>query len=381
MRGRSGKKLITYRTLDDNPSEVFVVRFSPDGKLVAAGCNDGSIRVFNLKTGYIHNLNVGKFSMPTTSLRFRPISSASKTKNVLLAVNADGSAQHWHITSGKCLHTIKDEDNQLFCVDYNPEGTMFATAGKDRSVRVYDEATKSLIQQMSGGTANVTAGHSNRVFSLKFVPDDENLLISGGWDNTVQIWDLRAGHSVRSIFGPHVAGDAVDIVDGVVLTGSWRPENPLQTWDLGTGELIEDIEWHQSALKGEGCALYAAQFSKKKHNLIAAGGSNANMAKVFDRDNGNALVGTIAGLSRGVFALDWHNDDLLAVAGGDCSVRLFKVEEGDSKGEEEEESKGDDGATAAGAAAKKKRGAARGRRVAGSSKREEGVEETKSGKK
>lgn len=34
-------------------------------------------------------------------------------------------------------------------------------------------------------------GHSNRVFSVKFDKDDENLLVSGGWDNTIQIWDLR----------------------------------------------------------------------------------------------------------------------------------------------------------------------------------------------
>lgn len=66
------------------------------------------------------------------------------------------------------------------------------------------------------------------MFSLKFVPDDENLLVSGGWDNTVQVWDIRAGHSVRSIFGPHVAGDSVDVVGDTVLTGSWRPEKCLQ---------------------------------------------------------------------------------------------------------------------------------------------------------
>ena len=55
----------------------------------------------------------------------------------------------------------------------------------------------------------------------------------------------------------------------------------LKTWSLESGDLIEDIEWHQSALKGEGTALYAAQFSKEAgHSLIAAGGSNANVAKV-----------------------------------------------------------------------------------------------------
>jgi WD40 repeat protein len=49
----------------------------------------------------------------------------------------------------------------------------------------------------------VTAGHVSRVFALKFHPMDRNLVISGGWDNTIQVWDLRCDHAIRSIFGPH----------------------------------------------------------------------------------------------------------------------------------------------------------------------------------
>ncbi|OLP92446.1 hypothetical protein AK812_SmicGene25748 [Symbiodinium microadriaticum] len=53
-------------------------------------------------------------------------------------------------------------------------------------------------------------------------------LVSGGWDNTVQYWDLRAGHAVRAIFGPHICGDALDVsADGTqLLTGSCRDEVP-----------------------------------------------------------------------------------------------------------------------------------------------------------
>ena len=177
------------RPPSENPSEVFSTRFSPDGKLLAAGCGDGAIRVFKTSNGALcYSLNVGKpDGMPTTSLRFRPHTSSSKTKNVLLAVNSDGAVQHWHITSGKRLHEIIEKDNQCFAVDYRPDGQLFATAGKDQAVRVYDESTKTLVSTLKGGMAQVTPGHSNRVFSLKFNPDDPNLLVSGGWDNTVQV--------------------------------------------------------------------------------------------------------------------------------------------------------------------------------------------------
>ena len=107
---------------------MFVVKYSADGKYIASGLGDGSIRVrtlpgwmgaaprlhvgvvpvmvlrvrsrssvgsacagvqqvLNTATGHTHVLGVGTGSrMPVTSLRFRPVSAASKTKNVLLAV-------------------------------------------------------------------------------------------------------------------------------------------------------------------------------------------------------------------------------------------------------------------------------------------------------
>jgi WD40 repeat protein len=69
--------------------------------------------------------------------------------------------------------------------------------------------------------------HSNRVFASKFDREDDNMLISGGWDNNIKIWDLREGGPVRNIFGAYVCGDALDIHEGYILSGSWRSEEQL----------------------------------------------------------------------------------------------------------------------------------------------------------
>lgn len=47
------------------------------------------------------------------------------------------------------------------------------------------------------------------------------VLLTGGWDNTIQFWDMRVGYSVKSIFGPHISGDSLDICNNEILTGSW----------------------------------------------------------------------------------------------------------------------------------------------------------------
>ncbi len=217
----------------------------------------------------------------------------------------------------------------MYALDYNVEGTKFVTAGKDTAVRVYDEATKTLILTMKGGlgySVKSTPGHSNRIFAAKMLVEDDNMVVTGGWDNTVQIWDIRIGAAVRSLYGPHICGDALDVVGGTIVTGSWRPDHQLELWDYASGNKISDIPWHVLPNQPS-CMLYAAQFSKDPQaRFVAAGGSGANEAKVFDRHRNSAVVGTVTGLSRGVFTVDFSPDgQKLAIAGGDSSIRILDL--------------------------------------------------------
>ena len=91
-------------------------RWSPDGAYVAVGAGDGALSVFDSKTGRVaFELQQGSAAaLPATSLRFRPSQDASKTKNVLVSCDAGGAIQHWHVTSGKLLHSFQeDNDNQV----------------------------------------------------------------------------------------------------------------------------------------------------------------------------------------------------------------------------------------------------------------------------
>lgn len=73
-----------------------------------------------------------------------------------------------------------------------------------------------------------TPGHNNRVFCCKFDPENPNHVVSGGWDKSIMIWDIRSpGGPVRSIIDPFICGDAIDLHDGYLLTGSHTADKQL----------------------------------------------------------------------------------------------------------------------------------------------------------
>jgi len=111
---------------------------------------------------------------------------------------------------------------------------------------VYDETTKSLAFKMK--ERGQLPGHSNRIFCVKFNPKDQNILASAGWDNTVQINDLRYRGTMHSIWGPHVCGDAIAFrSDGyTMVTGSYRQENAIEVWDLRMFKRTQVVNWDGS---------------------------------------------------------------------------------------------------------------------------------------
>lgn len=70
------------------------------------------------------------------------------------------------------------------------------------------------------------------------------MIVSGGWDNCVVIYDVRQKGPANVIFGPHVVGDSLDFYnEDVLLAGSFDQENPLSLWNLKTMTKMEDISW------------------------------------------------------------------------------------------------------------------------------------------
>lgn len=235
----------------------------------------------------------GSEPSPTGCIKFRPtlhpnldIDEEYRLKNggkTLLSVTCDGIINHWNAVSGKLQHSFKEEENSFYTCDFSRDGLKYTVAGRDMAIHLFDELTRQKISAMSSNGFRMQ-GHQGRVFCTKFHPDDPNVVISGGWDKIMKIYDTRAGKPVGQILGPSVSGDCIDIAGDQIIAGSNRHVKPLATYSLAMQKVMSEISFDPASQSESGYVI-AARFSKDRdHSLIFAGGAGRNELKVFDND-------------------------------------------------------------------------------------------------
>jgi WD40 repeat protein len=91
--------------------------------MMAVGCGDGTVRLVNVtstKVESIYHASHGTEPLPVMAVRWRPPSSKSTTRGILLSAGADGIITQWHSGQREPTFTIKEEDNNIYAVNIRP---------------------------------------------------------------------------------------------------------------------------------------------------------------------------------------------------------------------------------------------------------------------
>lgn len=326
--------------LEQECDGIYSLQYSFDGKYLAVGCGNGTIRLYETATGRklpdIRKSRYGGF--PIMTLRFHP-----KNPALMFAGTSEGQVLSCDVsefvTDGdhdykQTLESCKDErwteiirekkndeKNEINCLDFDYSCTKYATGGKDLSIRIYDATTNQVTTEYTGydSTKDPTdwqaSGNAMRVFALRWHDKYDHIFVTGGWDRQLKIWDSRAANDPvkRTIHGPHICGDALDMRDFTILTGSFEgKKEALQLWEYSceNNKPIKNIDFPSN---GKGPFLYAARFCD--NDVVLAGGSGTNSAKAINHVD-NTVIGEIK-FQHPVHAID-------CTAGG----RLFAVGDG-----------------------------------------------------
>lgn len=316
-------------------SDALCCRFSQDGTKIAIGLASGDVKVCKAANGeMIYHLPsplsanvkdvIKEPSVAVTSLHFVPPEASSRGE-VLIVTHSGGMVKVWHISTGQVLSTIQ-ENRQTLASAISRTFQQLITAGTSDELFQYDLETNQVVKTYAPRyNKTVMDGHRFRVLSIKFHPTFHNNFVSGGWDDTLQIWDSRQSHSVRHIYGPHICGgDAIDIdpIYNHILTSSWRSNDVLQIWDFQTGEKIQNFrnDYHGNSM------LYCGQWLGTQH--VVCGGSDRNMIKISNKTT-LETTGIITEMETGVYSIDFDranikSDDVTTLAAA-CGSRLHII--------------------------------------------------------
>ncbi|XP_024943479.1 suppressor of mec-8 and unc-52 protein homolog 1 isoform X2 [Cephus cinctus] len=264
---------------------LYCSRFSPDGEIIATSFGTGCIQVRNGETGETRNTMRSGLdtSFPVMCCRFNPIRS-----DVFYASSACGNIFACTTSTNEFSRFIEEPKNEVNTIDVSVTGEYIVSAGKDAAVRLYDAETGQIVTTYKKHNADlldekISKFHRMRIFASRFHHTYPELIITGGWDDTVKIWDTRLGDgSIRSIKGPHICGDAIDVRETHILTGSWVVRGSLQIWDMMSGKLIETINPQNRPTTLDGEFLYAVQYfdGDPYGETVLAGGSGTGAVEV-----------------------------------------------------------------------------------------------------
>ncbi|MGD8594935.1 MAG: TIR domain-containing protein [Gammaproteobacteria bacterium] len=301
--------------LTGHQSWVVSVTFSPDGKLLASASWDKTIRLWDVATGQSHGPPITGHTSSLTDVAF-----GTKGK-VLASSSSDGTVRLWDVATGQALgKPLSGHDGTVNSVIFSPDGETLLSASADESIIPWDIESRQ-------STAPPLTGHTNEVLSLAICPDG-NTVVSGDRDGNIIVWNLGNYNPLAQPLAHDIApvSSIVYTPQETLVSLGGRPmdrwDERLTVWDATTRQALRHFDINTSilneALSPDGRILATSSRSKN-----ASGESTVTL---WDAENGGRMGTPLTGKAGYItsLAVDWQSRRL-ATGNEDGTIAIWNL--------------------------------------------------------
>ncbi|MDE0086422.1 MAG: trypsin-like peptidase domain-containing protein [Candidatus Poribacteria bacterium] len=299
---------VHYKTLTGHTYHVYSVSFSPDGRMLASGSADNTIRLWESQSGMPIKILTGH-TWTVWSVGFSP------DGRTLVSASHDQTVRLWDLQSGIQKKILKGHTDVVYSVGFSPDSRTLASASggpwptADNTIWLWDAATGVFKKSLNG--------HVKSIESVSFSPDGKTLA-SGGWDDTVRLWNVSTGKLLKTLKGHSAEVTSVSFIpDGLILaSGGGFGDNTVRFWDVATGK-------HKTTLEGHTGSVQSIVFSPDGKTL--ASGSGDFTVRLWDVQTSKQKI-TLTGHTSDVRTVAFSPDGKTLASGSmDNTIRLWRV--------------------------------------------------------
>ncbi|KAJ3674684.1 hypothetical protein LUZ60_005300 [Juncus effusus] len=239
VNSNSPQPVISY---DSHTSNVMAVGFQCDGNWMYSGSEDGTVRIWDLRTGTCQREYESRAAVNTVVLH--------PNQKELISGDQNGNIRVWDLAANSCsCELVPEVDTAVRSLTVMWDGTMVVAANNNGTCYVW---------RLLKGTQTMTyfeplhklQAHDTYILKCLLSPeycDPQRYLATASADHTVKIWNVDGFKLERTLVGhQRWVWDCVFSVDGAYLITA-SSDTTARLWAMSTGEAIRTYQGHHKA--------------------------------------------------------------------------------------------------------------------------------------